>query len=159
MTDQPLPDRPAAGDSATDHQHADPTWRPETLAVHAVSPAESTARKTEAVDATSGCVRLRYGQDTVLVNERKPLLRMGRDGACDIVIHDRRASRHHASIERRGNAIVLIDRSTNGTYVTIAGLPEQFLKHSECTLQGKGLISFASPSSDHNADFADFEVI
>lgn len=132
---------------------------PEPLTAHAVSASESTARKTEGADATAGCLRLRYGQDTILVNERKPLLRMGRDGGCDIVIHDRRASRHHASIERRGNSIVLIDRSTNGTYVTVSGLPEQFLKHSECTLQGKGLISFASPSSDPNADFADFEVI
>lgn len=43
MTDQPLPDRPAAGDSATDHQHADPAWRPETLAVHAgLAPDELT---------------------------------------------------------------------------------------------------------------------
>ena len=43
MTDQPLPDRSAARNSATDHQHVDPSWRPETLAVHAgLAPDELT---------------------------------------------------------------------------------------------------------------------
>jgi cystathionine gamma-lyase len=35
MTDQPLPDRPAAGDSGAADHGTDPTWRPATLAVHA----------------------------------------------------------------------------------------------------------------------------
>ena len=43
MTDQPLPDRPAAGDSTDGHQQPDPAWRPETLAVHAgLAPDELT---------------------------------------------------------------------------------------------------------------------
>lgn len=84
---------------------------------------------------------------------------MGRDAACDLVIHDRRASRHHASIERRGNQVVLIDRSTNGTYVMIDGLPEHFLKQSECILRGKGVILFAASSSNPDGECAEFEVI
>ena len=107
----------------------------------------------------SGCLRLRYRDDTVLLNEGKTLIRMGRDAACDLVIHDRRASRHHASIERRGNQVVLIDRSTNGTYVMIDGLPEHFLKQSECILRGKGVILFAASSSNPDGECAEFEVI
>ena len=107
----------------------------------------------------SGCLRLRYRDDTVLLNEGKTLIRMGRDAACDLVIHDRRASRHHASIERRGNQVVLIDRSTNGTYVMINGLPEHFLKQSECILRGKGVILFAASSSNPDGECAEFEVI
>ena len=43
MTDQPLPDRPAADDEADLHQHSDPGWRPETLTVHAgLAPDELT---------------------------------------------------------------------------------------------------------------------
>ena len=107
----------------------------------------------------SGCLRLRYRDDTILLNEGKTLIRMGRDAACDLVIHDRRASRHHASIERRGNQVVLIDRSTNGTYVMIDGLPEHFLKQSECILRGKGVILFAASSSNPDGECAEFEVI
>lgn len=35
MTDQPLPDRPSAGDSGAADHGVDPNWRPATLAVHA----------------------------------------------------------------------------------------------------------------------------
>ncbi|MDL2334804.1 MAG: PLP-dependent transferase [Chloroflexota bacterium] len=43
MTDQPLPDRPATGDGADQHQHTDPAWHPETLTVHAgLAPDELT---------------------------------------------------------------------------------------------------------------------
>jgi len=132
---------------------------PEAASAHASGSAESASRKTDAPDPASGCLRLRYAGDTILLNEGKSVVRMGRDGACDVVIHDRRASRHHAAIERRGGTIVLIDKSTNGTYVTIEGAPEQFLKHSQCALRGKGLICFAASSSSPDADFAEFEFI
>ncbi|MEP7379245.1 MAG: PLP-dependent transferase [Chloroflexota bacterium] len=43
MTDQPLPDRPAAGEGTDSHASADPTWQPGTLAVHAgMAPDELT---------------------------------------------------------------------------------------------------------------------
>ena len=123
------------------------------------SASESPAYTPTPPHTGSGCLRLRYGDDTVLLNEGKTLIRMGRDAACDLVIHDRRASRHHASIERRGSQVVLIDRSTNGTYVMIDGLPEHFLKQSECILRGKGVILFAASSSNPDGECAEFEVI
>ena len=43
MTDQPTPDRSREGDQAPRHDHADPTWQPETRAVHAgMAPDELT---------------------------------------------------------------------------------------------------------------------
>ena len=43
MTDQAPPDRPADGDELHAPDHVDPTWRPETLAVHAgMAPDELT---------------------------------------------------------------------------------------------------------------------
>ena len=55
--------------------------------------------------------------------------------------------------------MVLIDKSTNGTYVVIDGLPEHFVKRGECILRGKGPILFASSSSDPDSDCAEFELI
>ena len=52
---------------------------------------------------------------------------------------------------------MLVDRSTNGTYVTIDGDSEQFVKHGECTLYGSGVIAFAASSSAPDADCAEFE--
>ena len=43
MTDQALPDRPVTGESTDSHAATDPSWQPETLAVHAgMAPDELT---------------------------------------------------------------------------------------------------------------------
>ena len=105
-----------------------------------------------------GCLRLLYYGETVLLNDSKTNIRMGRASRCDIIIRDRRASRHHATIERQGDLIVLIDRSANGTYVAIDGVVEQFVRHEECILHGRGMISFAASSTEADADIVEFEL-
>jgi len=110
------------------------------------------------VDSTLGVpLVLHYGDAVVVLNERKRVIVMGRDAECDVAIHDRRASRQHARIELRGERIVLVDHSSNGTYVTLEGQPELFLRGDECVIHGQGLISFASSSSSPGADCATFE--
>ena len=52
------------------------------------------------------------------------------------------ASRLHARIERRRDKFVLIDQSTNGTYVTLEGEKEILLRREELILRGRGHISF-----------------
>lgn len=120
---------------------------------------ENAAHARDAEPSGTGCLRLRYGDDTVFLNEGKAVISMGRDSASDLVIHDRRASRNHATIERRDDLVVLVDKSTNGTYVMVDGLPGHFVKGSECILRGKGRILFATSSADPEADCAEFELI
>ncbi|MDR0577739.1 MAG: adenylate/guanylate cyclase domain-containing protein [Candidatus Accumulibacter sp.] len=105
----------------------------------------------------SGWLRLRYGGNVIALDKYRPVIDMGRDGACDLVIRDGRASRHHAAIRRRGDLTVLIDRSRNGTYVTMDGDAEQFVKQGECTLHGAGVIAFAASATAPDADCAEFE--
>ena len=45
-------------------------------------------------------------------------------------------------IERRRDKFVLIDHSSNGTYVTVQGEPEIVLRREELTLRGRGQVSF-----------------
>ena len=80
---------------------------------------------------------------------------LGRDAASDIIINDRRASRSHARIERRRDKFVLIDQSTNGTYVAFDGEAEFALKREEVILRGKGRISFghAYGEGDETVEF------
>ena len=102
---------------------------------------------------------LRYMGRKIILNDRKPLIRMGRDNESDAIVHDRRASRHHAVIEWRGGKIILVDRSTNGTFVTLSGQPELLLRKGECVLHGRGLICFASSANSPDADCAEFELL
>ena len=126
------------------------------------SPFSATVISSEPVgDADSPVARLclRYADAVTILDEYKREIRIGRDAESDVVIHDRRASRHHATIESRGELFVLVDRSTNGTYLTFNGKPELLLRREECILRDKGLICFAAPSSSPDADFAYFELI
>jgi len=51
-------------------------------------------------------------------------------------------SRAHAMVERRRDKFILIDHSSNGTYVTVNGEPEALLRREEFVLRGHGWISF-----------------
>ncbi len=99
---------------------------------------------------------LRYCDDTIHLNEEKRIVHAGRDAGSDIVLHDRRASRHHATIEYRNDCVVLVDRSTNGSYVTAGGSSEIFVRRSEFILQPAGRIAFASSSTSPGADIVEF---
>ena len=67
---------------------------------------------------------------------------IGRDAQNDVVIADRLASRMHARIERRRDKFVLVDQSSNGTFVTVDGEGEIQLRREELMLRGRGRISF-----------------
>ena len=108
------------------------------------------------IPPTTSCLTLRYRNDTILLNENKPVVTIGRDVRCDIVLLDRRASRHHATIESRGNGFVLIDQSTNGSFVSENNGPEAFVRRSKFVLQGQGRIAFASSLSSPEADIVEF---
>ncbi|EXI79046.1 MAG: type VI secretion system FHA domain protein [Candidatus Accumulibacter appositus] len=106
-----------------------------------------------------GSLRLcvRYGGQVRLLDKTRARVDMGRDANCAITIRDRRASRNHATIERRGEHFVLSDLSTNGTFVTVSGEKELFLRCEEFVLRGSGIIAFAASASSPSADIAEFE--
>lgn len=87
-------------------------------------------------------IRLRHGAREIVLGDANPVVRLGRDPQNDVVIADRMASRTHARIERRRDKFVLIDQSSNGTYVTIEGEPEIHLRREEMILRGRGHFSF-----------------
>ncbi len=67
---------------------------------------------------------------------------IGRDMGNDIVIGYKLASRNHACVDKRKDKFILIDRSSNGTYVTVSSGKEITLRHEEFTLYGSGFITF-----------------
>lgn len=102
-------------------------------------------------------LNLRYMGKVIVLDKDNPVVRMGRDAESDVLVRDRRASRHHALIELRNDRIFLVDNSTNGTFVTLTDKPELFLRREECLLYGKGTICFAASASSKGADCAEFE--
>jgi len=93
-------------------------------------------------------IHLRHGEREFELGEMHAPLSLGREAQNDVVIADRMASRVHARIERRRDKFVLIDQSSNGTYVTIEGEAEIHLRREELTLRGRGHISFGHAHKD-----------
>jgi class 3 adenylate cyclase len=87
---------------------------------------------------------LEVGERTLDFPREKTSLTLGREGTCDIVVKEKTASRLHARIERRGVQYVLIDESTNGTYVEIEGDREVLLRRDRVMLRGRGKIALGT---------------
>ena len=66
---------------------------------------------------------------------------MGRSRQCGIIVNSDLASRQHARIVYRKGKYVLIDQSTNGTFVKTQGGKEVYVQMEELPLSGSGFIS------------------
>lgn len=120
---------------------------------------EELTMKADSIPVPKTVTRLaiRYRGKTFILDDKRPLLSMGRDSANDLVIEDRKASRQHARIERRGDKYFFVDQSTNGSYLSITGETELLLRREEALLRGSGTLCFGSSTSDPLADIATFE--
>ena len=101
------------------------------------------------------CVRHRG--KAFLLDDKTPVLTIGRDLECKLLVIDRKASRQHARIERRADGFFLVDTSTNGCFVTLSGRQEIMVRRHEVQLENRGQISFGNSGNDPSADIAEFE--
>jgi adenylate cyclase len=91
-------------------------------------------------------LRLRY-QDRDYSFEKGASLTLGRGDHCDVMTGGRLTSRIHARIEYRRGKFVLIDESTNGTFVRTQDGKEVYLRREELPLWGTGVISMGEAAA------------
>lgn len=99
---------------------------------------------------------LRYMGKTVLLDANTPVVSLGRDPSCTILIQNRKVSRTHARIERRHDGFYLVDMSTNGTFLDMQGRQEILLRKHEILLEGEGRFFVGSASSDPATERVEF---
>jgi adenylate cyclase len=85
-------------------------------------------------------LQIRYLQQRILVDHERPILTMGRGVANHLIINESLVSRMHARIELQRNRFMLIDQSTNGTYLKIQDEDPRLLRRDTIQLKGEGLI-------------------
>ena len=105
-------------------------WKQENVTVQAT-------RHGRGYDAA---LEVTYGSDTFALGENRPRLTIGRDPENDVTIDDDVVSRRHAEVVLRGDKFLVVDRSTNGTYVVIDGGDTFRVSREELTLAGSGRI-------------------
>lgn len=101
------------------------------------------------------CVR--HQGKSLLLDEKTPLLTIGRDPENMLVIDDRKVSRHHARIECRDDGFYLSDTSTNGSFLQRAGKAEKLLRQQVIRLSGRGQLCLGSSCNDVSAAIIELE--
>jgi class 3 adenylate cyclase len=94
---------------------------------------ESKARKASKL-------LLNFKNSTVEVSERKKSVNLGRADDNDLVVKGNLISRIHAKIEMRRGKFVLIDQSTNGTFVVDVQGQEVLVRRDSTELGDEGTI-------------------
>ena len=85
-------------------------------------------------------LRLRCAGRELLLDQRHSSITIGRAPANDVVVKGNLVSRLHARIEISRNRFVLIDQSTNGTFVQGDDGEESFVRRDSVQIRGQGMI-------------------
>ncbi|HNS27651.1 MAG TPA: adenylate/guanylate cyclase domain-containing protein, partial [Steroidobacteraceae bacterium] len=85
-------------------------------------------------------LRLRTFDQEVVLDDHRPQASIGRAEDNDLVVKGNLISRLHARIETSRNKFVLIDQSTNGTFVQGSSGEEAFVRRDSMQLKGEGMI-------------------
>jgi hypothetical protein len=83
---------------------------------------------------------LSFRETTVAVTDMKKNVNMGRADDNDLVVKGNLISRIHARVEKRRGKFILIDQSTNGTFLQNVEGDETFIRRDSTELVGEGII-------------------
>ncbi len=114
------------------------------------------AAREATASTPASTLTLTYGARTLTLGVEQTSASLGRDAANELVIADKMASRVHCKIEYRRGNFFLVDQSTNGTYVTVAGDAEIMVKREQFMLRGRGVISLGHASTAAGAEIVSF---
>jgi hypothetical protein len=113
-------------------------------------------------DSTRGMrLRLRFDNRELVVDERPSSVTIGRADENDVVVKGHLTSRLHARIVIGRSNFVLIDQSTNGTFVQTGDGEELFVRQDILQLKGEGMIGLGclpEQSSQHTIHFTCEEI-
>jgi class 3 adenylate cyclase len=96
-------------------------------------------------------LRLRYQGQEVLVEASKATVTMGRAEENDLVIKGTLISRMHARVEFNRNKFMLVDQSTNGSFVVGKDGEEAFVRRDSMQIRGEGLIGLGKAPDSHSS--------
>ena len=118
-------------------------WQPEdvTSMVPAIASRERAAKTQR--------LRLRYQGQEIFVDDGRANITIGRAEENDLVVKGNLISRLHARVEISRNKFMLIDQSTNGTFVLGKDGEEAFVRRDSMQIRGEGLIGLGkAPDSN-----------
>ena len=101
---------------------------------------------------------LRYCEQSLKVNKERRSVVLGRGEVCDISVQNDFASRQHVRVELRFGKFVIVDQSTNGTYIRFSDGNVVHITREEIILQGSGSISLGQSYSENPSELVEFSI-
>jgi len=101
---------------------------------------------------------LSYNNNITTVEQNRPVVTLGRQSHNDIIVCDSPVSRSHARVEYRRGKFLIIDQSTNGTYIHEDGKKTISLKQIEMPLNGSGIISLGKKPEPDSSFAIHYEI-
>ena len=87
-------------------------------------------------------LKLKFLGQELTIDDTRSAITIGRAEENDVVVKGNLISRLHARIEFSRNKFLLVDQSTNGTFVTTKEGEEAFVRRDSMQLKGEGMIGF-----------------
>ena len=97
-----------------------------------------------------------YHDQEIKLDSDSPGFSMGRGSRADLVVAESLASREHVLIESRRGKFVLLDKSTNGTYVQTEDDKGAYLRREEMILSGSGKISLGRDFTQDPTEYVEY---
>ena len=92
-------------------------------------------------DRRASRLMINYRDSTIELSDKRKSINLGRADDNELVVKGNLISRIHAKIEMRRGKFVLIDQSTNGTFLKMNADEPILLRRDAIQLEGEGLIS------------------
>ena len=98
---------------------------------------------------TASRLHIRFQDQEITLDDSRPNIAIGRAEDNDVVVKGNLISRIHARIEISRNKFMLVDQSTNGTFVRDVDGEESFVRRDSVQIKGEGFIGLGRlPDTD-----------
>ena len=94
----------------------------------------------ESQDRKASKMVLTFRDQSIELNDKRKNVLMGRADDNDLVVKGNLISRIHAKVEMRRGKFILVDQSTNGTFVQNVQGEENFVRRDSTEINGEGTI-------------------
>jgi len=113
-----------------EHNIYEIVWEQQEITVERTTPFSELILETR--------LKVQFHDNIIIVDKNRPSISLGRHASNDIVVKDVHVSRVHAQVEYNRGKFVLIDQSSNGTYLYIHGRDVNFVRREKTPLPGSG---------------------
>ena len=113
-------------------------------------------RSHKIIPGDQGSLIVAHRNLSLRLDQSRPNITIGRGENCDMVVHEKLASRKHVSIRLLRTHFYLVDHSLNGTFVTLESGEEVHVLRKELLLDGTGKLTLGLSSTEGAADVITF---